>query len=153
MAEFATTHFGLIRYQEGDLLQFPAGLPAFESEHRFVAVRREETAPFVFLQSLTTQDLVFITLPVECVEADYEAVLAAEDAAVVGLNGEPGPHRGHDVRCLVIVTVPDGGAATANLMAPVIWNRTTGAAVQAIRPEPGYSPSHPLCRAEEVAPC
>jgi len=153
MTEFASTHLGLIRYHDADLLHFPSGLPAFESERRFVAVRKEETAPFVFLQSLSTPDLAFITLPVECVAAGYEAVLTAADADVVGLHAEAPANNGHDVRCLVIVTVPDGGPATANLIAPVIWNRTTGAAVQAIRPEPGYSPSHPLCPAVEVAPC
>jgi len=153
MAEIASAHFGVISYEEADLLHFSSGLPAFESERTFAAVRKVETAPFVFLQSLSSPELAFITLPVECVAADYEAVLSAEDAAQVGLAGDVGAAAGLDVRCLVIVTVPESGLPTANLLAPVIWNRTTGAAVQAIRPEPGYSASHPISRAVEATPC
>ena len=54
MPIFHTTRFGPIDYDEASVIHFPAGLPAFESERQFIALRDPATEPLLFLQSLTT---------------------------------------------------------------------------------------------------
>jgi len=49
-----------------------------------------------------------------------------------------------DVLCLAIITVPEGKPPTANLMAPLIVNRKTRLALQAIQVDSAYSHQHAL---------
>jgi len=142
--EFLTEQFGKIEYDPSQVIHFPAGLPAFEQERRFVPIERPATAPFVFLQSLSLPELVFITLPALLVDAAYQLNVCAEDIQALGLPGDRQPALGADVVCLVVVTVAEADAPTANLMAPILINVRTRQALQAIQTETAYSHVHPL---------
>ena len=64
MRKIKTTRFGEIEEDEGKIVRFAAGLPAFEDEHEFIIVPYDEESPYVFLQSATTPDLAFLmTIP------------------------------------------------------------------------------------------
>jgi flagellar assembly factor FliW len=138
MPSFDTVRFGSISYEEEAVIEFPAGLPAFEEERRFVLIEPPATAPVVFLQSLSRPDLSFITLPAQTIDSDYALCGATEDLKLIGLEA------GADAVCLAIVTVPEDGAATANLLAPVVINPRTRRAVQVIQIDSGYSHQHVL---------
>jgi flagellar assembly factor FliW len=64
MPVLETNSFGPIPYEPDAVLEFPCGLPAFETRRRFVALRFPHSEPLVFLQSLEDPGLCFITLPV-----------------------------------------------------------------------------------------
>jgi flagellar assembly factor FliW len=142
--ELHTAGFGVVAYEEASVLRFPAGLPAFEEEREFLLIEKPETAPILFLQSLRTPDLAFLTIPVGMVDPAYRPALEAEDAALVELPSSRDVEAGENVGCLGIITIPEGGAPTVNLMAPIIINRSRRLGVQAIQCGAGYSHEHPL---------
>ena len=144
MAVAETAHFGAVDYAEDSVLHFPDGLPAFETERRFLLIERESDAPVVFLQSLDSAALVFLTLPVRMVDPGYAGRIGPEDLERLGLLADRQPEEGREVLTLAIVTVGDEGAASANLMAPVVVNLATRQALQSIQPDCGYSAAQPL---------
>ncbi len=144
MHEFSSTQFGVLHYEPEQVLHFPAGLPAFEEERSFLAVEDSSHAPIIFLQSLLTPDLAFLTLPVACVVPDYEFEPSEEDLTILGWPPGHRPGMGDEALCLAIVTVGADGAASANLMAPVVVNRSNRKAVQSIQSSGLYSHEHPL---------
>ncbi len=153
MAEFLTEHFGKIEYDSSQVIHFPAGLPAFEQERRFVSIERPATAPVVFLQSLSRTELMFITLPVLVVDATYQLKVSPEDLQALELPDDRQPELGADVACLAVITVAESSPATANLMAPIVINLRTRCALQAIQAGTAYSHAHPLPATAEERKC
>jgi flagellar assembly factor FliW len=144
MPQVQSPHFGAIDYTNSAVLEFPEGIPAFESEKQFLVVERAETAPVVFLQSVASPGLAFMTLPASLVEPGYRLELAAEDLESLELDAARQPEEGREVLTLAIVTVDGDRSATVNLMAPVVINLKTRRALQAVQPGSGYSARHPL---------
>ena len=58
-----TKYFGKISFEPDSELEFPCGLPGFDSRKRFVAVTIPASEPLTYLQSLEAPDLCFITMP------------------------------------------------------------------------------------------
>lgn len=143
VAVLESPQLGSIVFDPGQVIRFPAGLPAFEHETEFLLVEREATAPVVFLQSVLTPDLAFITLPVAALAPDYPLALSPEDNLALG--GEPDPA---SLLTLAIVTVGQSRRPTANLMAPVVIDTARRCGAQLLQPASGYSHVHEL-----PAPC
>jgi flagellar assembly factor FliW len=118
----------------------------FEAEQRFLLMQKPEQFPLVYLQSIRTPDLCFLALPVLAVQNGYRLDLPPDDAELIGLPASP--QIGSDVLCLAFVTVHDDGP-TANLLAPVVVNLRTRAALQCINGAEDYSHQHPLAAAAE----
>jgi flagellar assembly factor FliW len=135
---------GELEYDEDSLLFFPGGIPAFEQERDFILVQQPVNAPLAFLQSATTANLCFVTLPVLAINSDYRLNLLPEDLEILGLNSSRQPAIGDEVLCLAIVDVKKGRTPTANLLAPVVVNLRTRVARQCIQDESGYSHCHAL---------
>lgn len=127
---------------------FPAGLPAFEQERRFRLVAQPEYSPLVLLESAARPGLRFVCAPARLLEPGYRPHTSEDDEALL----ECGPEDAAAGRllCLAIVTFPEAGPPTANLLAPVLLNELTGRGVQSIQCSGEYSHCHPL-RGE--APC
>jgi flagellar assembly factor FliW len=151
--EFASSQFGVLRFRPEHVIEFPCGLPAFEDEREFLAIEEPSQAPLVFLQSLRSAELAFLTLPVDCVEPNYRLEISEEDLEALGWPAGHTPRPGEEMHCLVMVTVGADRKATANLMAPVVVNRGTGRAVQAIQTGGVYSHVHPLGQAAREEQC
>lgn len=144
MAVAETAHFGAIDYAEESVVEFPQGIPAFETERRFLLIQRESSAPVVFLQSLQHPDLLFLTLPVRIVEPAYSGCIASEDLDRLGLSADRQPEEGREVLTLSLLTIGQDNAVTANLMAPVVINLATRRAIQSVQPDSGYAVAVPL---------
>lgn len=144
MTEVKTRHFGAIGCDESAILLFPDGLPAFEQAKRFVLIERPATSPAVFLQSVDDAGLCFAALPLLAVDPEYQLAIAQEDLRTVGLDETRQPSIGTEAGCFAILTAPEGGPVTANLMAPVVVNLSTRRCVQAIRLDSAYSHRKPL---------
>jgi len=143
MPQLETQHLGCIDYEPEHVVVFPAGLPAFEHETRFLVVEQSSTTPVVFLQSLQNPDLVFLTLPAGLVDPGYQLAPASDDLAAIGFEPDQ-PIEAESLIALAIVTISPDRKATANLMAPVLINRDRRLAVQALQPWSGYSHQHSL---------
>jgi len=144
MPQALTKYFGPIEYQQADVVQFRCGLPAFEQETRFLLMEPPESAPLIFLQSLTQSSLCFLTLPIMVIDPDYHLAVTHEDLQSLGLQPDRQPEIGPEVTCLAIVAVTENGPITANLLAPIVMSRGERRALQAIRIDTTYSHEHPL---------
>ncbi len=144
MPYFESRHFGRIEYQDDTVFDFPAGLPGFEQETRFVPIEHPTSRPVVFLQSLGRSELCFITLPVLVVDPDYRLAVPPEDLESLHLDSGSQPAIGQDVLCLAILSVAENAPPTANLLAPLVVNLKNHRGVQAIQEESGYSHQTPL---------
>ena len=95
-----------------------------------------------------------MTLPVAALVPEYELAVAESEYEALGLS-PAGPNAAQpSVLALAIVTLPENGPASANLLAPVIVNLASGRAIQTVRADQQYSHQHPigdLC--PEVVPC
>lgn len=123
-------------------IRFPFGLPGFENERRFEMIEHSPLAPLVLLQSEATAGLCFLTLPLAAVAPDYDLAVGEDACQALGLD--PAEAAAAGLLALVIVTVPEQGPATVNLMAPVVVNLAAGIGVQMVRQDQRYSHRHPL---------
>lgn len=141
MALLETPQLGTVDYSEETIVEFAEGLPAFETQTRFVLVERTETAPILFLQSLDNAELCFLTVPVQAIQPDYELTSPIEDLRDLGIDATT---QNEDMLCLAILTARADRPPTANLMAPVVIHRHTRRARQVIQTDSQYSFEHPL---------
>jgi flagellar assembly factor FliW len=153
MPEFEAKHFGRVAYEPRSILNFPVGLPGFEPERRFMLIEQPATHPIIFLQSLDSPDLCFITLPLLAVEPGYQLELSSEELELLGFAGSRQPEIGTDLLCLVIISVSEGQPPTVNLLAPIVASLHTRQAVQCIQAGERYSHRHPLPAEPQEAPC
>jgi len=117
-------------------LEFPHGIPAFETETRFRLIERE---PLLFLESETNPKLSFLLLPVALIDPDYRMALSVEDRDTIGVSDDS------RVMCLAVITTAEDSPPTANLLAPVVINPDNGRAVQAVRSDSVYSHKKAIC--------
>ena len=148
MPMLSSRNFGPVEYQEESVFEFPAGLPGFEEERRFVPIEHAASKPIVFLQSLNRPSLCFITLPVLAVRGDFSLAISAEDLRTLELPEKRQPAIGAEVLCLAILSVAEGHMPTANLLAPVVVNLKTRRGLQSIQVDSSYSHQHPVLTAE-----
>jgi len=152
MSSIETKYFGILPYAEESVFTFPLGLPGFEDERAFVLIETPESAPLVFLQSLSRPGLCFLAFPIQIVDRNYPLAIAPEDLEALGLDPDRQPELGTQVVVLALVSVHDGFVATANLMAPVVLNMKTRQGLQAIRRDRLYSHQHPVDFAAQPEP-
>jgi flagellar assembly factor FliW len=117
-------------------LHFAGGLPGFPDAHRFVLVRLgDELSPFSVLRSLDDgADLEFVVTHPGLFFPDYAPEIDDDTADRLELGSAD------DALLLVIVTVADPVAAsTANLLGPIVVNRHTRTAAQAVLGASGYN--------------
>jgi len=153
MPSVETKYFGSLEYREEAVYEFPRGLPAFESETRFVLMERPENKPLVFLQSLSRPNLCFLALPIGAIDRDYQLGVSREDLEELGLDPERQPKLGNEVLLLALIALHDKFSPTANLMAPVVVNLKTRQALQSIRQDSLYSHEHPIQPASAEGAC
>ena len=122
MPEIVTPHFGRLAYEETSIIEFPAGLPGFEDEHRFLLVDHGASRPVAFLQSASRGSLCFITMPVPALARGFRLSAAVEDLRLIGMDSAKQPEVGKDLLCLAIISIADDGTPTADLLAPLLIN-------------------------------
>jgi flagellar assembly factor FliW len=148
-----TRYHGIMTYHEDAVLHFPQGLIGFEDETRFLPIEQPHARPIVFLQSLRTPGLCFLCLPVFVVDRDYQLEISDTELQALDLPVSRQPLIGVDVMCLTLVSIPEQGPTTANLLAPVVINIATRTAVQAISGNSEYSHQFPFLETVEALVC
>jgi flagellar assembly factor FliW len=104
----------------------------------------------VFLQSCAAPELCFLAAPLAAIDSAYDLVVTPEDLRRLGLDENRQPRVNQEVLCLAILSAPENGPLTANLLAPVVIHMVTRRAVQAVRSDSRYSHQHPLAPPEAI---
>jgi len=153
MQSIETARFGTVRFVEEEVIEFPAGLPGFEQEHRFLLIETTESVPLKFLQSVSTPSLSFVCAPLDLISPSYDRALPRPDREILALPDAAGVGV-LDWLAILCFAKPDD--PTANLLGPVVIRRDAGLGVQSIREDARYSARHPLYAAasgQEQALC
>ena len=121
-------------------ITFATGLPGFPEARRFALSEwGGEGSPFSLLRSLEQEGLEFLVAHPLSFFPDYAPEVDDETVERLDLNDAD------DALVLVIITVPEHVAdATANLAGPIVINRHTLEAVQAVLVSGGYELQAPL---------
>lgn len=127
---------------EGRLLRFPAGLPAFEWARRFRLAPAPQAEPFEFLESVDAPGLRFVCAPMPLLAPDYPLLLDNEDRLMLELP----PGGEGSLRVLCILSFPESGPPTANLLAPLVIHVEAGVGMQLVPAEAQYPVDFPLPR-------
>jgi flagellar assembly factor FliW len=121
------------------IVEFPAGIPGFETCHRFVLVASAEIAPLMCLRSVDPPEASFLVVDPQLIDPSYDLTLREFERVRLGGGDDP-------LLWLAIVSVVDG-EAFVNLRAPIVVNARRMTGCQFIRDEVDYPVSLPLGRA------
>ncbi|MEC3882775.1 flagellar assembly protein FliW [Halobacillus sp. HZG1] len=131
-----TRYFGEIEIDKKDCIEFPAGLPGFESYHSFVLLPVDELGTYFALQSVEEAGLSLIVTNPYHFYKDYEFDIEEEKLGIM---------RTEDVAVYNVVTLRDPfDESTLNLQAPIVMNTAVGKAKQLILNQPEYNTKHLL---------
>lgn len=121
------------------IVDFPAGIPGFESCRRFVVIASPELAPLICLKALDSAEASFLTIDPALVDSQYDLTLRTFERVRLGAaSDEP-------LVWLALVTVI-GDRATVNLRAPIVINPRRMVGCQFIRDDHDYPVHLPLGR-------
>ena len=135
-----TKYFGEIDIEDGGVLDFPAGLFAFEEEKKFVLLPFEGSeSTLLCLQSVQNEGLAFVVMNPFALCPEYTPVL--QPAALERLGVTDSRALCYYVMCVVRDPVSD---STLNLKCPVVINDETNQAMQVILEGGGYGMRHKL---------
>ena len=135
-----TRLFGELKITEKDIINFPEGIPGFESDKQYILLPLEEKAPFYYLQSVNTSDLCLLMIDPFIFFPDYQIELSEGAIKQLQLPSDNPP-----IAVYCILTIPgDFKLATANLMAPIIINAEKKLGLQFIPEKTDYITKHPI---------
>ena len=135
-----TKYFGEIEIEEEAVIDFPAGLFAFEDEKQFVLLPFEGSeSTLLCLQSVKTEGLAFVVMNPFSVSPGYTPVLQEKELAEMGVADST--ELCYYVMCVVREPVAD---STLNLKCPVVINDETRQAMQVILEGDAYGMRHRL---------
>ncbi len=120
MPSCQTKFHGEISFEPQQVLQVPKGLFGFPEETQFLLLELASSRPVVFIQSVRSKNLCFISLPVQIIEADYRLAMCSEELLDLGYTEQEPPEMGKDLLCLALLTLREREATTANLAAPMV---------------------------------
>jgi flagellar assembly factor FliW len=133
-----TKAYGAIDIDERQLVRFPAGLLGFEKFTDYVLLDARQK-PFFYLQSVALPELAFVLIDPFLFRPDYS--LDVDDEVL----GEIDVKNPNEVLVFAVVTVPpDGSAVTANLMGPLIINKTNRKGMQTVLPDSRWRVKHDI---------
>ncbi len=133
-----TKAYGEIDADERQRVSFPAGLLGFEQFKDYILLDARQK-PFFYLQSVGLPELAFILIDPFLFRPDYSIDVDDEILAEIGVKDPT------EVLVFAIVTVPpDGSAVTANLMGPLIINKTNRKGMQTVLPDSRWRVKHDI---------
>jgi flagellar assembly factor FliW len=113
------------------VVEFPSGIPGFESHRRFVLIASAELSPLGCLKSLDSSDVSFLVIDPRLLSFSYDITLSELERARLGAGPD------EPLLWLAIVTITESDA-TANLRAPVVINPGKMLGCQVIRENDQY---------------
>ena len=131
------TRFGEMEINENDIIKFPNGIYGFEDTKEYVILKMEKDSPFIWMQSITDDDLAFVLIDPRIFTNDYILDVSEEDLKIIEMDDEK------DIADYAIVTIPDTVEdMTANLQGPILINVKKQLGVQGISLRNDYTVKH-----------
>ena len=127
MITLTSTRFGELEIDEGDIIDFPAGIPGFEDKHHWILLGDGDNA-IMWMHSAEDGELALPVSTPDSIRSDYNAQIPREILEPIGDVMEG------DVAILIVITIPPDRPwdMTANLKAPIVVNKSNRVAMQTI---------------------
>lgn len=130
---------GEIEVNEKDIINIEEGILGLSGHSRYVLVPLGDETPLNWLQCIDKSDLAFIVSDPVYFFSDYAPDISDEDVDRLNIS------KPEDVLMYTIITIPENPQdMTANLVAPIVINKSTKVARQVIVQNPNYSTKHRL---------
>ena len=110
------SRFANVDVDARDLITFPDGVPGYEGRRQFVLLEIPDLAPLRVLHAVDAPEPCFLVLDPTSVLAGFRCEITAADRLRLEATDES------VLLWLAIVTVSEGGEASANLRAPIVVN-------------------------------
>lgn len=136
-----TKNFGLVSYNEEDVLHFDDGIPGFEGLKSFILLSSEEFTPFKWLQSLDDTDIAFVIIDPKAVVKDYKVGINEETIRLLDIK-----NLNHILVFAIVVIPREIEKMTANLKAPIIINAENNKGMQILLDNDDYMIKHPILK-------
>lgn len=121
-------------FSKEDTISFPSGIPGFEKQKEFVIVHLPEYTPFEWLVSTDSSGLRFAIINPMVFRPDYSPNIVKEQLEDLGIE------KPEDILLYTIVTIRENPEdSTANLIGPVIINKTKRLGKQVIIDDEKYT--------------
>jgi flagellar assembly factor FliW len=131
--------FGVLDYDENEVVRFPEGLVGFPDMRRFFLYSDARVAPLAWLHSLDDMGLAFLVADPFQFFSDYEVRVKLPSS----LRQQMGEQA--DLRVMGIVTVhADFAQSTINLLGPLVINARSHNGWQVILEDEGLGTRHRL---------
>ncbi len=141
MMNIKTKNFGLVSYNEEDVLHFDDGIPGFEGLKSFILLSVDEYTPFKWLQSLDDTNIAFVIIDPKAIVKDYKVELDEETVKLLDIKDL------NHILVFAIVVIPDEiEKMTANLKAPIIINAENNKGMQILLDNDDYMIKHPVLK-------
>jgi len=135
--KITTLRFGELDIPEENIIEFPKGLIGFEQFKKYVLLEREDSDPFVWLQSLEDPNLAFVVINPVIFFKNYKIEIhykELEDIAVRSLDR---------IEVYSVVTIPeDIMKMSINLLGPLVINLDNNRAKQLVLVNSSYTIQH-----------
>jgi flagellar assembly factor FliW len=137
--KFTTERFGVVDINPDEIFDFPLGIIGFSEYRRYGFHHDEKLSPFLWLQSLEEPRLCFFVVEPFFFFNNYEIEIKLEGILERDLNSDD------ELLVLVICTIAqEFKESTANLLAPLIVNKTKRVAYQIVLERSEYQTKHVL---------
>ena len=121
-----TKSSGNIEVDNAHIITIPEGLFGFEEYTKYALIECEYKL-FMWLQSVQSSELAFLVVDPFIICKDYEIDVDDKELSKIGIVSPS------EVCVLVLITITqDGSPVTANLLGPLVINRTNNKAMQTI---------------------
>ena len=128
-------------YATEDIISFPHGIPGFENRKQFVLVQIPDFVPFEWLVCVDGSQLRFAIINPLLFRSDYAPNISKEELEELSIK------KPEDILLYTIVTIAGNPLqSTANLIGPVIINKTKRTGKQVIIDDERYSTQEPILR-------
>jgi flagellar assembly factor FliW len=128
-------------YSKEDIITFPSGIPGFEKNKSFVLVSIPDYVPFEWLVCVDGSPLRFAVINPLMFKPDYAPKIQKEQLEEMGFV------KPEDVLLFVIVTINENPLeSTANLVGPLLVNKTRRIGKQVIIEDDQYTTQEPILR-------
>jgi FliW protein. len=141
MMNIETKNFGLVSYNEEDVLHFDDGIPGFEGLKSFILLSVDEYTPFKWLQSLDDTDIAFVIIDPKVVVKDYEVEIDEDIVKLLEIKD-----LNHILVFAIVVIQEEIEKMTANLKAPIIINAENNKGMQILLDNDQYMIKHPILK-------
>ncbi|MBD3346247.1 MAG: flagellar assembly protein FliW [Chitinivibrionales bacterium] len=128
-------------YEKEDVITFPSGIPGFENNKEFILLQIPEYAPFEWLACTDGSRLRFAILNPMLFRPDYNPNMTKEQLEELHIE------KPEDILLYSIITISENPAeSTANLIGPIIINKTKRLGKQVVVEDDRYTTREPILR-------